>query len=229
MIPHKIMQVVLACTEVTFCLSSAHSATIKGKILKCNFRNLYNDLIIGIENPPVEMSSDGVNQFQCEVLFHANLSYFCNLHQSVSELPDSTIRRLIPIEEDFKDISYDNNYKIPESQYRMNKLDEFQKKALGKMLGSKPFNPVIVEGGFGCGKTRVLAAASECLMQKAKKKKRGCRILLCCHYQKSAEILMDKYFTKMCEDKDNPWPVKVCCILNETRTTTIDKKCVVLE
>ena len=212
MSPESVLYAVQRAKEVRIL---CNSGWVKGHLLKYNYKHLSDSLYIGIKDISVK-SVCGVTTTQVDTKFTFNTSYFNLLRQAINKIPVNVIRRIIPSDCDFKGVSYDLNVKIPLSAYDINKIDESQQYALQRILAGESSAPVIISAPFGCGKTQLLSAASECMMKKSRKKKRPCRILLCFHYQASAECFMKKYFVRMCEDKKNPWQVETACVVSQS-------------
>ena len=139
--------------------------------------------------------------------------YFDTLNFAVSNISDEALRRIIPQVTDFRkglDLC-----SIPKTTY--SKLDKNQFHGLQTMLCSQSSPPVLIPGPFGCGKTRLISVAAECIIAECKVKNTNGHVLVCCYQQDSADILM-KDFIRMIKDERNPWNVEL------VRVTSLKRK-----
>ena len=181
-------------------------------ILSCNYSHIDNKLYICF-NQRGKSINDIRDQFplKVNVTFDVNHSYFVGLNEGVLRISMNVLRRLIPTPQDFKSPPRDIAIDIRRHPYGGIDLDPEQIPALEAILSNQCSAPVLVPGAFGCGKTRLLAVATECFFREHREtgQHSPCRILICCHHQHSADVFMDSYFNKMLAHKKHPWPVKV--------------------
>lgn len=138
------------------------------------------------------------------VEFEVKHSYFNTLIKAVNKISDASIGRIIPTSADFlRLIDYPDEYfisllaNIPHS-LTIDRKDEDQFRALRKVLACDPKSPpVIVNGSFGTGKTRLLAVMTHCIIQHGIFRRAPVRILICAHHQASADYFIENYFGPM--------------------------------
>ena len=215
MTPNQILYASQASSEVYI---SCAPCDVKAHVLytSSNYDDKNEVLCIGTNLSSARILQKNFNSGESanfKVRFEVKHSYFNGLHRSINQISKESIKRIIPsISDDFEeglDLS-----RIPKSPFSVNKLDEFQFRALKIMAFSRSTAPVLVPGPFGSGKTRLLSIASEYFITNAKEESKRCRILLCCHHQDSADIFMNDYFNEMLEDEENPWQVEVIRIVS---------------
>ena len=166
------------------------------------------------------------NHTKLMITFQVKHSYFQNLITCVEKISNEAIRRIVPSEKDFKNgLDFE---RIPRPQLRINQLDHYQFRALQRMVFSRGTAPVLVPAPFGSGKTRLLSVATEYLIRNAKSENKICRILLCCHQQKSADVFMKDYFSKMICHRRNPLGNNVYRIVSHTYGKKFENDCELL-
>uniref|UniRef100_A0A1X7UNA5 RNA helicase n=1 Tax=Amphimedon queenslandica TaxID=400682 RepID=A0A1X7UNA5_AMPQE len=145
--------------------------------------------------------------------FNVNHHYFDGLNDCIKRISSKVLRRLIPTPDDFKSAPRDIAIDIRRKLCRGIDLDPEQIQALEAILSNQCSAPVLVPGAFGCGKTRLLAVATECFFREHRETghRSPCRVLICCHHQHSADFFMENYFSKTLS---HFWPVKVLCVMN---------------
>ena len=193
--------------------ASDHRVTISigqqiyvANILSCNYSHIDDKLYICFDGSIVVHSVLKVN-----VAFEVDHHYFHSLNDGVKRISSKVLRRLIPTSEDFKSPPRNISIDVRRQPYGGIDLDPEQIPALKAILSNQCSAPVLVSGAFGCGKTRLLAVATECFFREHREtgQRSPCRILICCHHQHSADFFMKHYFNKMLSHSKYPWPVKV--------------------
>ena len=180
-------------------------------LLRCNYETTNDNLYVGfLETKIASLLASKLNVY---VNFEVNFSYFDNLNNTISRIPDNALKRIIPNKEDFNE-GLDLR-RIPKTQYSQHKLDDSQFRGLQTMLFSRSSAPVLIPGPFGSGKTRLLSVATEEIIRDCKEKKVAGRVLICCHHQQSADLFVNQYFSKMLENKENPWNVEVVRVTSD--------------
>ena len=137
------------------------------------------------------------------VQFEVKHSYFDNLSRAVSKVQSDIISKLIPkLADEFVPVS--QSFRFPPSnapgiEHQMLKLDDEGKKAaLKAMVQCNPQSPpLLINGSFGTGKTRVLAIGAYCFIELGKMQGQPTRVLICAHHQASADHLVESYFGPM--------------------------------
>ena len=186
-------------------------------LLSSNYETINEKLYIGSD------ASHLASTANVQVIFEVKKSYFDDLNNIINRIPDDALKRIIPNQEDFSEVL--DLRQIPKSQYSQLQLDESQFRGLQTMLFSRSSAPVLIPGPFGSGKTRLLAAAADEIINDSKSRNVAGRVLICCHHQDTADLFMNQYFVKMLENTENPWDVEVVRITSYHRKTEV-KYCV---
>ena len=186
-------------------------------LLRCNYETTNENLYIGFLE--TKIASLLVSKLNVYINFEVKFSYFDDLNNTLSRIPENALKRIIPNKEDFSE-GLDLR-RTPKPQYSQLKLDDSQFRGLQTMLFSQSSAPVLIPGPFGSGKTRLLAVATEEIIRDCKEKKVVGRALICCHHQHSADLFVNQYFSKMLENKENPWDVKVVRVTSNRYYTDI--------
>ena len=138
--------------------------------------------------------------------FEVKHFYFDLLHDSLKNLTDESLAKLLPTADNLK--QQIRLQSIPYPQYPMLKLDKgFQFPALQLVMFSGSSAPVLIPGPFGTGKTRLLAVATYDFIKRGRQQHppSPVRVLVCCHHQISADTFLERYFGVMQDHKVNPW------------------------
>ena len=137
------------------------------------------------------------------VQFEVKHLYFDNLSRAVSGVQSDIISKLIPTSAD-EFVPVSQSFRFPPSiapgiEHQMLKLDDEGKKAaLKAMVQCDPQSPpLLINGSFGTGKTRVLAIGVYCFIELGKMQGQPTRVLICAHHQASADHLVESYFGPM--------------------------------
>ena len=188
-----------------------HSARQKfyGKIsVKCN-----NEVLLTVKE---KITEPFVADKQYMIEFLVNKVYFDDLRLAVSSIPKTALIKIIPDLRLSVSIGKDPRINVPPTKYDFNSLDKTQSDGLQIILQAQPDIPVLVPTAFGTGKTRLLSAATEALVQLGKERKEPTRVLICYHHQTSADMLMKTYYEKMLDSKKYPWSVCVVRVTSQT-------------
>ena len=117
--------------------------------------------------------------------FKSNRSYFQRLHQAIDLAPTAVLLKLLPTQKSFAPLPQQQVNPINLIKARRLHLDtEYQIQALRQMLSCNPAAPYLLLGPFGTGKTYVLAAAVEKLLEDQRY-----RVLVCTHLNRGADNL----------------------------------------
>ena len=130
--------------------------------------------------------------------FEVKHFYFDLLHESLDNLSNEILAKLMPSDEDFQQQVV--LQRIPYPEYRMLMLDkEYQFPALQMMMFNDSNAPLLIPGPFGTGKTRLLAVGAYNFIEYGRQccPPQPVRILVCCHHQISADTFLDGYFEVM--------------------------------
>lgn len=150
-------------------------------------------------------TSDGVT-----VEFEVKHSYFDAMVKAVNRIPPVNISRILPTPADFHslmDISVEIVLSLLDKMppdIRIHPHDEDQFRALCTILSCiRKSPPVIVNGLFGTGKTRLLAIVANCVLQYGMDHGETVRVLVCAHHQASANYFMENFFGPMFSNRKN--------------------------
>ena len=139
--------------------------------------------------------------------FEVKHFYFDLLHDSLNNLTDESLAKLIPTADTLNKQQI-RLQRIPYPEYPVLKLDkDFQFPALQLAMFSGSSAPVLIPGPFGTGKTRLLAVATYDFIKHGRQQypPSPVRVLVCCHHQISADTFLERYFGVMQDHKVNPW------------------------
>ena len=157
-----------------------------------------------------EMKIPQNNKFRVKIEFELKHSYFQMLHSFVDRLPHKVMKKLFPTQDNIiSHLQKDNlmSHKRP-SSYQFLDLDKDQMRALNLILNHPPEStPLLINGPYGTGKTRLLVRAAHDLLKRHKNK-----VMICAHHQASIDIFAE-YFARMKEIYD---PLGVCIIPNSS-------------
>lgn len=220
--PSQMTYATQASSYVTITMSRKPLLSCKAKLLKYNNRTATEVLYVGFDRINAQKFKGfystnlgylpaGVNHV--DVVFEVKHFYFTNLHNVLNYISNDALRRVIPLAEDF--LEGFNLGRVPKTRYSEMTLDKDQFRGLQTMLFTKSPAPVLIPGPFGCGKTRLLSVATEYILTRCVENDSIGRVLLCCYQQKSADIVMTKYFINMSSDRDNPWKASVIRVTSE--------------
>ena len=136
-----------------------------------------------------------------DIKFQLKHSYFRHLHQSINNLPDSIIQRILPHDDHI--FSLDSPTMLTGIK---KELDPEQKAALNTILVPSPPKspPILISGPFGTGKTRVMAIAAHILFQRT----HLTHILVCTQQRESADNFMLMYREVVSKSGSNDRNVK---------------------
>ena len=109
------------------------------------------------------------------------------------------IKRILPSLEDFCQPSQTfPKESLLQQLPRSIDIDQDQLNALHKIISSDPKSPpIIVNGSFGAGKTRLIAVATYSVIQHGLNLRVPVRVLICAHHHISADHLIEEYFGNM--------------------------------
>ena len=196
----------MGCDEVGYATQSASSANIKlgafhikCEILRENNFHAEERLYIAFKKEDVDriVSHYKIQKMAFEtytqlvVYFHLKFSYFSSLKESVDDMKDNAIARILPEQSSFKQpMPLDEALFQPYVKY----CSPDQLRAL-KTIASNPDSgpPTLIAGPFGTGKTRVLAISAHFFVQESIRKGSRLGILVCAQQQTSANAFLAMY------------------------------------
>ena len=132
------------------------------------------------------------------VEFEVKHFYFDLLHESLNNLGNEILAKIMPSNKDFQQQVVLG--RIPYPEYRMLMLDkEYQFPALQMMMFNDSNAPLLILGPFGTGKTRLLAVGTYNFIEYGRQccPPQAVRVIVCCHHQISADTFLDRYFEVM--------------------------------
>lgn len=188
---------------------------IRMEIMKENFSHSDDHLYIGFRHEEItklkkafpELPNSKVTYNNIKVEFEVKHSYFNNLIRSVSCIPDDIMKRLLPKLEEFQPRSSAHFQYTKEMQPLVSQLDPYDQLNALKTVTMHPCSspPVLINGSFGTGKSRVLAIATYFITEKSTDSQPA-RVLLCAHHQASADYFVETYFGEIMQKYS--WRVK---------------------
>ncbi len=201
-------------SEAIFAVSSQQETNlteVRMEILRENYDHCDDFLYVAFnkidEKILSKLSSKIISKglkFEIYFEFEVKHSFFNCLIKAVNGIQSEIIRRLFPINNSFqRHPTYPEGYErrfLPPESFEMN-LDNNQRSGLFKILtigSGQP--PILINGPFGTGKTRLLAVAAYALIKQGKAENRPVRVLVCAHHQGTADNFVEKYFGKMAQD-----------------------------
>ena len=151
---------------------------------------------------PVPHAQGGETFHDVAVEFEVNHSYFNTLIKAVNDIPTEIIGRILPTPADFfrlidcPDQLFASLLASLPRGIEIDRGDQF--KALLALLScDRRSPPIIVNGSFGTGKTRLLAVITHCVIRYGISNQKPVRVLICAHHQASADNFIDQYFSTM--------------------------------
>ena len=115
--------------------------------------------------------------------FEITRSYFQRLHQAIDFVDIDVLSKILPTKKSFESVFHQQEH-IKLHGLRLD--TEYQLRALKQMLSCNPAAPYLLLGPFGTGKTYVLAAGVEKLLQDSRNK-----VLVCTHRNRGADGLYE--------------------------------------
>jgi hypothetical protein len=186
---------------------------VKLEILKENYEHSDDRLYVAFEEHNSSMLGKIISRSlpkeevilpHLTIEFEVRHFYFDSLVKAVNRITPMIIKRLLPISADFfrllefPDEYFDSLLASIPRDLTIDRRDKDQFYALRKVLSCDPKSPpVIINGSFGTGKTRLLAVITHCIIQHGKKRRLPVRVLICAHHQASADHFIDNYFDRM--------------------------------
>ena len=196
-------------SEGAFIVSKERKDEVAVEILLENFHHCDEKMYVAIKDEdiltlskiiskPIPRSPKELKNLSIE--FEVRHVYFDSLIKAINRIEDNIIARIMPSFQDF----------LPFPSHHSSDFDHDQLQALSTILSSDSRSPpVIVNGPFGTGKTRMLAIAARCLVEQGRSSNKPVRVLICTHHQSSADYYIEEYFGPMCINEHDPWDVKL--------------------
>ena len=180
---------------------------LKSDIMKENFNHTDENLYIGFKgaNQLERLFSDlpmsGKTYDHVRIEFEVKHMYFNTLIKSVNIISPLVIQRLLPYAKDFLPKSTDFFRYEHHMHALVSQLDPDDQLSALKAITLCPAQspPILINGSFGSGKTRVLAIATYYFMEMAKE---PTRILICAYQQHSVDSFVDSYFGDMIKNRN---------------------------
>ena len=159
-------------------------------------------LLVGFQTGRKPQEVDQQSSVHCAAVnvvanFSLKYRYFENLQHAIEQLPDVVIPKLmpeVPISPS-PTMSLDELCSLP-SGFELD--EEYQGPTCQLLLRSSPNIPFLVTGPFGTGKTRLIAAATYCIL----KTNPQSRILIATHHRKTADEYVESYFTEALVERE---------------------------
>ena len=182
----------------------ANKVEVKVGIMRENYDHTDENLYVGItregDSQLSKAFSDHSNSNktynQVKVEFEVKHMFFDGLIKSVNFIDPLIIQRILPQCQDFLHKS-SNFFRYRHDMHAIiSQLDPDDQLAALKAIVQCPAQspPILINGSFGTGKTRVLAIAAYYIIEMAVE---PARVLICAHHQASADNFIESYFGNM--------------------------------
>ena len=209
--------------KIAYATQSSEAAFIVGKngdqvmmdIMKENFNHSDEHLYVGFVRKEStnlakmfpELSKSKITYHGVRVEFEVKHAYFNNLIRSVKGISNDIINRLLPRCESFLPRSSANFQYTRQMRPIISQLDPNDQLNALKTIAMYPSRspPILINGSFGTGKSRVLAIATYFIVENARDSE-PVRVLVCAHHHASADNFVNAYFSEMVEKYS--WNVK---------------------
>lgn len=208
-------------SEAVYIINSA-SEQVKADIMRENYDHTDENLYIGFTHKDADhlgsvfqdLSRSSKTYDQVKVEFEVKHFYFDNLVKSVNFIDPVIIQRLLPQAYDFLPrLPGYFEYK-PHMRVLVNQLDPDDQLNALKTIAMCPAQspPILINGSFGTGKTRVLAIAAYYITEMARE---TARVLICAHHQASADNFVETYFGEMVTSTNYSWQVRFIRLISK--------------
>ena len=192
---------------------------VKVDIMRENYDHTDENLYIGFTREGVtqlkkvfpDLPNSNKTYDEVKIEFEVKHMFFDNLVKSVNGIDPIIVQRLLPQAQDF--LTSPSEY----FQYKhhmhalVSQLDSDDQVNALKTIALYPSQspPILINGSFGTGKTRVLAIAAYYITEMARKPAREpARVLVCAHHQISADNFVESYFGEMATNRQYPWQAR---------------------
>ena len=164
------------------------------------------------------------------IKFEVGHSFFNSLMKAINAIPPVIIQRILPsiewssLEWSFFPLHELQKEYIESLLAELPEIDNDQYSALCTILAcDRKSPPVLVNGSFGTGKTRLLAVATHCLIQHGINNHQPVRVLVCAHHQASADHFIEQYFGPMFADNRDVKLVRLTSMSYEVRNSSYEQ------
>ena len=188
---------------------------MKVAILKENYHHTDENMYIGLTQNSdrqlrhvfTNLSEEEKSYDHIKIEFEVKHMYFDKLVKSVNNIDPVIIQRLLPQAHDFLPKSsnfFRYKHKVHECVSQLDPDDQLNAlKTIALCPAQSP--PILINGSFGSGKTRVLAIAANYITEMTTE---PARVLVCAHHQVSADTFTETYFGEMVTNKKYSWQVR---------------------
>ena len=206
---------VLQASDCAFIMSPSCN-NIRMSLLRENFQHCVEKLYVAVPQTHLSKILPSKVLRNVPVGFKIKQHFFNGLIKAVENIKKEIIHNILPIGNDFLPPQKCSLPCKPES------LDESQYDALKLILESNPRSPpILINGSFGTGKTRLLAAVSCALLEQ---KPSNLKILICAHHHITLEILMKDYFVPELEKQHVPFNLVYVSHRNDSKYSKYSKQ-----
>ena len=188
---------------------------VKVNIMSVNYNHTDENMYIGITHdgdkqirkvfPDLARNEKSYN---VKIEFEVKHMFFDNLIKSVNNIDPVIVQRLLPQHHDFLPKSSGFFQYKPHMHGIISQLDPDDQFAALKTIALFPSQspPILINGSFGSGKTRVLACAAYYITEMAKE---PARVLICAHHQASANHFVESYFGELLTNPKYSWQARL--------------------
>ena len=208
----------------------ANEVEVKAGIMRENYDHTDENLYIGFTREGVAQLSKAFSDLpngnktydQVKVEFEVKHMFFDGLIKSVNYVDPVIIQRILPLPQDFLSKS-SNFFRYKHNMHAIiSQLDPDDQLAALKAIAQCPAQspPILINGSFGTGKTRVLAIAAYYIIEMAVE---PARVLICAHHQISADNFIETYFGNMMTNRDFSKRVRIIRLTSSHYTVRSEK------
>ena len=195
----------------------ANQVEVKADIMRENYDHTDENMYIGFNRDGVaqlskafpDLSNSNKAYEHVKIEFEVKHLYFDNLIRAVNKINPIVIQRLVPQPQDFlpKPSTF-FQYQHGTMHTVIAQLDPDDQLNALRTIAQCPAQspPILINGSFGTGKTRVLAFAAYYITQMARE---PVRVLVCAHHQASADHFVSSYFGELRTNMKYSWQVRL--------------------
>ena len=208
----------------------ANQVEVKANIMRENYDHTDENMYIGFTRDSVAQLSKAFPDLQngkktydqVKVEFEVKHMFFDGLIKSVNYIDPVIIQRILPLPRDFLSRSSTFFRYKHEMHAIISQLDPDDQLAALKTIALSPAQspPILINGSFGTGKTRVLAIAAYYTIEMAVE---PARVLVCAHHQVSADNFVETYFGDMVINRDFSKQVRLIRLTSSHYTSRSEK------
>ena len=201
-------------SEAVYIVMNPHEQVMVD-IMSVNYNHTDENMYIGFTHDGDEQIrkvfpdlAKNKKSYNVKIEFEVKHMFFDGLIKSVNKIEPVIIQRLLPQSHDFLTKSSGFFRYKPHMHEILSQLDPNDQLVALKAVALCPLQspPILINGSFGSGKTRVLACAAYYITEMAED---PARVLVCAHHQASADSFVESYFGEMLTNPKYSWQVRL--------------------